>query len=135
VVCHNDFAPYNFVFTDERLTAVIDVDMASPGSRAWDLAYLAYRLAPLGDPANPDALPSDPSERRRRLRLLCAAYAGAHPVADADPDAVLRQAPPRLLELADSSDARASVLPALAAHARLYRADAAWITANRAALA
>lgn len=31
VVCHNDFAPYNLVVQGDRLTGVIDFDMASPG--------------------------------------------------------------------------------------------------------
>ncbi|MGC4856933.1 phosphotransferase enzyme family protein [Micromonospora sp. DT4] len=74
VVCHNDFAPYNMVFTDRRLTGVIDWDTASPGPRAWDLAYLAYRLVPLADPDNGDAIDSHLGERARRLRMLCDAY-------------------------------------------------------------
>lgn len=31
--------------------AMIDFDMAAPGSRAWDLAYTAYRFVPLAPPA------------------------------------------------------------------------------------
>jgi Ser/Thr protein kinase RdoA (MazF antagonist) len=54
VICHNDFAPYNMVFAQGRLTGVIDWDTASPGPRVWDLAYLTYRLVPLTDPANGD---------------------------------------------------------------------------------
>ena len=54
VVCHNDFAPYNTVFRDRRLTGVIDWDMASPGPRVRDLSYLAYRLVPLTASENPD---------------------------------------------------------------------------------
>lgn len=59
VICHNDFAPYNFVFEGQRLTGVIDWDMASPGSRLWDLAYLAYRMVPLC---------SEPGDARARHR-------------------------------------------------------------------
>ena len=56
VICHNDFAPYNFVCTGGRLTGVIDFDTASPGSRIWDISYLAYRLCPLASVANRDAV-------------------------------------------------------------------------------
>lgn len=46
VICHNDFAPYNVVFDAQHgIVGVIDWDTASPGPRAWDLAYLAYRSA------------------------------------------------------------------------------------------
>ncbi len=41
VICHNDFAPYNLMFEDGRLTGVIDLDLASPGPRDLDLAYAA----------------------------------------------------------------------------------------------
>ncbi|MFF3601870.1 phosphotransferase, partial [Kitasatospora indigofera] len=38
VICHNDVAPYNLVFTDGRVSGIIDFDTASPGPRIWDLA-------------------------------------------------------------------------------------------------
>lgn len=77
VICHNDFAPYNMVFTDGHLSGVIDWDTAAPGPRIWDLAYLAYRLVPLTEPSNVEADPVDPSLHAARLALLCDAYAGA----------------------------------------------------------
>jgi hypothetical protein len=122
VVCHNDFAPYNFVFRGRELVGVIDFDTASPGPRAWDLAYLAYRLVPLTAPGNPDALASSADERRRRLERLCTAYGRADP---ADVIAIL---PARLDELAALTAERG-----LADHVRVYLDDAAHIRSNAAA--
>ncbi len=75
IVCHNDFAPYNLMFEDGKLTGVIDLDLASPGPRVWDMAYTAYRFVPLTDPANPDAPFPGEDGQARRLRAFCAAYA------------------------------------------------------------
>jgi len=126
VICHNDFAPYNMVFTDEQLTGVIDWDTASPGPRVWDLAYLAYRLVPLTDPANTDGLDSSPTERVRRLRLLCAAYGPAVNPAEVPAVAVVR-----LAELAAFTEARADEgHEHLRSHVELYRRDARWIAAR-----
>jgi hypothetical protein len=95
VICHNDFAPYNLMFEDGRLTGVIDLDLASPGPRVWDMAYTAYRFAPLTDPGNPDAPFAGADVQLRRLAAFCAAY--AHPgVGPAD---VLRSAAAKLREL------------------------------------
>jgi hypothetical protein len=107
VICHNDFAPYNLVFRGGLPVAAIDFDHASPGPRAWDLAYLAYRLVPLAAPGNPD-LP-DVGDREGRLARLCDAYGGP------SPDELLAILPRRLLELAEISPP---------SHAALYRADA-----------
>jgi aminoglycoside phosphotransferase (APT) family kinase protein len=49
VICLNDCAPYNMVGDDDGLVGFIDIDMASPGPRVWDLAYLAYRLCPFAE--------------------------------------------------------------------------------------
>jgi len=127
VVCHNDFVPYNFVFdNDHTLIGVIDWDTASPGPRVWDLAYLAYRLVPLSDPANPDGLASDLPERRRRLALLSHAY--GHGLT---PAGVAATAIARLHDLAAFTTARAAAgATHVADHVQLYRDDAAWLAAH-----
>jgi hypothetical protein len=114
VICHNDFAPYNLAFRDDLPVGAIDFEAASPGPRAWDLAYLAYRLVPLAHPDNPD-LPAR-HDAPARLARLCAAYG------DIDPSAVLGLIPERLLALA---------VTAPPAHAELYRADAAYAGRSR----
>jgi aminoglycoside phosphotransferase (APT) family kinase protein len=114
VVCHNDFAPYNLVFRARVPVAVIDFDAASPGPRAWDLAYLAYRIVPLTAPGNPDAPATPEAERARRLALLCASYGP-----EAAPAEVRAAVPARLDEL------RALTLErGLERDAGLYAADA-----------
>ena len=120
VVCHNDFAPYNLVFTDARLTGVIDFDYASPGPRSWDLAYLAYRLAPLTGWTNPDE-PASETERRTRVARLLETYGTELSVADLLPVVVAR-----LEALAAFSESAAVTLgnPELIEHAAGYRADA-----------
>jgi hypothetical protein len=75
VICHNDVAPYNLVFVDERPRALIDFDTAGPGPRLWDIAYAAYRLVPLTDDDDTRALGlTAPAMRGRRLRLFCDTY-------------------------------------------------------------
>jgi len=74
VICHNDFAPYNLMFEDGQLTAVIDLDLVSPGPRVWDIAYTAYRFVPLTDPANPDTLYPGVDAQKARLADFCATY-------------------------------------------------------------
>ena len=126
VICHNDFAPYNMVFTGQRLSGVIDWDTASPGPRLWDLAYLAYRLVPLSDPANVDGLASSLSERARRLRLLCTAYGTA-----VQPAEVVAMAMRRLEELGSFTQARAEEgHEQLRSHVALYRGDVHWIRSH-----
>jgi hypothetical protein len=95
VVCHNDFAPYNLLFQDGQLTGVIDLDLASPGPRAWDMAYTAYRFAPLTDPANPDAPFRGVEDQSRRLAAFCAAYGDPA----IEPSDVLQSAAAKLHEL------------------------------------
>jgi aminoglycoside phosphotransferase (APT) family kinase protein len=124
VVCHNDYAPYNLVFRGRALVGAIDFDTASPGPRAWDLAYLAYRLVPLTAPANPDAPATPEAERDRRLELLCATYG---PPADAR--AVAATVPERLDELRALTLARArdGGPRELFDHAAVYAADARYM--------
>ena len=120
VVCHNDFAPYNLVFDgDHRLIGVIDWDTASPGSRLWDVGYLAYRMVPLGRDPMPIV------ERRRRVRLLCDAYGP-----EVTPEATAAAALDRVRDMAEFTAARAAAgNAAVAAHVQHYLADAAWLAA------
>jgi hypothetical protein len=49
LVSHNDVHPANLVFRDGRAVALIDFDLAGPGSATWDLATAARNWAPLAD--------------------------------------------------------------------------------------
>jgi hypothetical protein len=132
VICHNDFVPYNMVFDPQhRLIGVIDWDTASPGPRVWDLAYLAYRLVPLSAPGNPDGIENSLPERRRRLALLCDAYAHCETPGQVAAAAVLR-----LHDLAEFTARRAAQGAVhVAAHVELYRDAASWLVRNAEQLA
>lgn len=120
VICHNDVAPYNLVVRDGRLVGVIDVDMASPGSRLWDLAYLAYRLAPFAEDA-PDFDPTSHGSPSARVELLVEAYGGSWSRAE-----VAEAAVARLEELALFTEHRAAETGRreFLDHAAMYRRDA-----------
>lgn len=49
VVSHNDVYPANLIFRDGRAVALIDFDLAGPGSAAWDFASAARNWVPLQD--------------------------------------------------------------------------------------
>ncbi|MFC9558290.1 aminoglycoside phosphotransferase family protein [Agromyces sp. NPDC056965] len=123
VICHNDFAPYNLLVEGGRLVGVIDFDMASPGPRIWDLAYLAYRLVPFAEDAEGfDDLETNGGESRMtRLNRVIAAYGTPYAAS-----AVLAIAAERLDELAAFTGARAAETGRsdLRAHAAMYRRDA-----------
>lgn len=118
VVCHNDMAPYNMLFRGGRLVGLIDFDTASPGPRAWDLAYVAYRLVPLGENGGSTAPPE--SERARRLESLIDAYGMPF-----DHLELLEILATRLDELADLTDGRAAATGRtdFLDHSAMYRRD------------
>jgi aminoglycoside phosphotransferase (APT) family kinase protein len=78
LVSHNDPNLDNVVFREGRAVALIDFDLASPGSRLWDVACAARLWAPL----RPDARIRDARRGRtlQRLRVFVDAYG----VADLD---------------------------------------------------
>ena len=72
VVSHNDPNLDNIVFRAGRAVALIDFDLASPGSRVWDVACAARLWAPL----RPDAYITDARRGRalERFRLFVDNY-------------------------------------------------------------
>lgn len=86
VICHNDFAPYNVTFHEQKTIGIIDFDTACPGPRIWDVAYAAYRFVPLGievyDPQNKGYREyhkeKDARERRILLHEFLSAYGMEH---------------------------------------------------------
>jgi hypothetical protein len=121
VICHNDFAPYNWVFRDRRFAGLIDFDTCSPGSRLWDIAYTAYRLVPLVPAENVNWMIS-------RLELFLEAYAGGdrkyrYAVSD-----VIRKLVKRMLHLADWSRKHGEETgnSEIIEHAAMYGEHALW---------
>jgi len=72
LVSHNDPNLDNIVFRDGRAVALIDFDLAGPGSRLWDVACAGRLWAPL----RPDASVHDSRRGRafERLRLFIDSY-------------------------------------------------------------
>jgi hypothetical protein len=72
LVTHNDPNLDNVVFRHGRAVALIDFDLASPGSAVWDAALAARLWVPLRDPSD---VPLDLIARAgHRLRLFADAY-------------------------------------------------------------
>ncbi len=82
VICHNDFAPYNLVFAQQKPYALIDFDGVSPGPRIRDVAFGVYWFAPLSFSSDlTDQALDDLNAGSHRLRLFCTTY-GMAPAAD-----------------------------------------------------
>lgn len=75
VLCHNDLATWNLV-RSERGWVFIDWDLAAPGRRTWDLAWLALSAILAG------AEQDDWSIVRRRLLALLTGYGEPEAVAE-----------------------------------------------------
>ncbi len=78
LVTHNDANLDNVVFRGGRPVALIDFDLASPGSRVWDVALAARLWVPLRDPVDV------PHERARRAPERLRLFADAYGLSDAD---------------------------------------------------
>ena len=71
LVSHNDVHPANVVFRAGRAVALIDFDLAGPGSATWDFAAAARSFVPLLDEA--DVLDSRAGRAVERFRIFLAA--------------------------------------------------------------
>ena len=69
VVCHHDPGPNNFVFQDDLPVALIDFDMAAPGSPLEDLGYMAWAWCLSSNP-----LRGHITAQARQVRMLADAY-------------------------------------------------------------
>ena len=76
VICHNDFALYNFIYRDEIPYAVIDFDLVGPGPRWRDIAYAAYWTVPLSFYTEDMKAfaEADVAKGSRRCHLFCQTY-------------------------------------------------------------
>lgn len=76
VICHNDFAPYNFIYTADAPSAVVDFDLAGPGPRLRDIAYAVYWMTPLSFNSGDQIAfaEADMKADSRRLKLFCTTY-------------------------------------------------------------
>jgi Phosphotransferase enzyme family len=72
LVSHNDVHPANLIFRGGTATALIDFDLAGPGSVVWDLAAAARHWSPLCDER--DIADARQGRALRRFRLLLDAY-------------------------------------------------------------
>ena len=72
IVTHNDPNLDNVIFVDGRAVALIDFDLAAPGSAAWDVACAARLWVPLRDAI--DVAPELRGRTLERLRLFVDAY-------------------------------------------------------------
>jgi hypothetical protein len=71
LVSHNDVYPANVVFREGQAVALIDFDLAGPGSAIWDFAAAARSFVPLFDEA--DVTDSRQGRALERFRIFLAA--------------------------------------------------------------
>ncbi|WP_184841632.1 phosphotransferase [Allocatelliglobosispora scoriae] len=74
VICHHDAAPHNVIWRPDGTLAMIDFDLASPGSRIYDVSYAAWTWVPLFSDRDSVTLGWHRPDRPRRLRLFADAY-------------------------------------------------------------
>ena len=72
LVSHNDVNLDNVVFRDGEAVALIDFDLASPGSAVWDVALAARLWVPLR--ADDEVADERRGRREHRLRVFVDAY-------------------------------------------------------------
>jgi 8-oxo-dGTP diphosphatase len=77
IVCHHDAGAYNWRIEGDRVTGVVDWDMAGPGRPIDDLAFVAWNTLPLAKAIPPPMVAG-------RLRRMADAYGGVDPVAILD---------------------------------------------------
>jgi hypothetical protein len=132
VICHGDLAPDNTLFQNGEALALIDFDIAHPGSRAWDLGWAAHGFVPLTTPPAERDPVTWLAHQAARLAALCAGY-GLDRI---DPLAILESADERLRVVAQDVELLAAQgIPAFqeslaAGHPTMFRAHADHVRAH-----
>lgn len=71
IVCHQDIGPWNVIVENEAVTGLIDWDLVGPATPVWELAYAAWRFAPIYPEGRTCFSPGD---QAGRISLLLDAY-------------------------------------------------------------
>ncbi len=77
IVRHGDLGPWNMVWREERLVGLIDWDFAEPGTRAQDIAQLAWYCCPLHGAVKTAQAGVPEAAKRARFERLCAVFGAA----------------------------------------------------------
>ncbi len=133
VVCHNDLSPRNTVYRDHgsglRPVAFIDWDLAAPGRRIHDVAYMCWQFPGLGPGV------TNMAEAAGQMRLICDAYGLADRRRLISTVLWWQDRCWRGIE-AGAASGDAAMIRLLAAGApEAVRRERTWVAANRAALA
>ena len=92
LICHNDFGPWNVVYSGDEPVGILDWDFAAPGPRKNDVAYALEYAVPVRDDAT--ALSwhhfADVPDRLARLEVFAGAY-GLSTTAGLIDDVIARQ--------------------------------------------
>jgi hypothetical protein len=134
VICHNDFAPYNWVFNkNNHFIGLIDFDTCSPGSRLWDISHTAYRIVPLM-PYDDISIYSEVSlfpykKMIRRLKVFLKEYSKGKTSIKYSIEEVIEKVQKRLYTIADWSEneGKRTNNQELISHAKMYRLHAEWL--------
>ncbi|MBM7045087.1 aminoglycoside phosphotransferase family protein [Rhizobium lusitanum] len=129
VICHGDFAPYNVVLNDGRVTGIIDFETAHPGPRCWDLAYAVYRWAPLSLGIGVEGL-DGLDNQIRRARIFADAYGMSAAERRSLPDTVVERLEALLTFMEKQAECgveryRRNLQDG---HDQIYRLDIAYVT-------
>ena len=135
IVLHGDFGPHNLIGIGDRLSGVIDFELARPGRTMEDVVFAAIRTAHLRPDARAESVGfAAVPDRRARLAAFAAGYGTSVPAILAEVIAGQRDEGERLERLGG-----AGVEPwaGMLAHglANTLREELAWMDENLAGLA
>ncbi len=80
IIRHGDLGPWNTLWQEDRLTGLLDWDLAEPAERIVDVAQMVWYFVPLrGERGWREAGFATRPDFRHRLQVLCDEYGGVEP--------------------------------------------------------